>query len=120
MSTILTSDDFRQELHVLTRRVEALERRFGQNGNTAPVDMPFEVAGIMAEVRSIAQELFPGKCEFTTECDPEYPDDRYVVVNVEANGSPKEIVDRELVWDQRIRQLWPHLWDKLVLSVVPR
>jgi hypothetical protein len=118
MSTIADTNDIRLELAMLTSRLEAVEQRLAQNG-TAPT-APFDLASIMPQVSAIAQELFPGPCEFTTEFDPEYPEDRYVVVNVEATGEPKEIIDRESVWDKRIRQVWPELWDKLVLFVVPR
>jgi hypothetical protein len=117
MSTT-TIDDIRQELCALTSRVEAVESRLARNEVAEPP--PFDLASIMAEVREITQELFPGKCEFTNEYDPEYPDDRYVVVNVEATGDPKEIVDLCCEWHERIRRLWPHLWDTLRLLVVPR
>jgi hypothetical protein len=118
MSTITDTNDIRHQLTMLSSRVEALERRLGQNGSAALA--PFDLASVMPEVRAITQELFPGPCEFTHEFDPEYPEDRYVVVNVESSGEFKEILDRECCWHDRIRQLWPDLWDKLRLSVVPR
>jgi hypothetical protein len=118
MSTTTNIDDIRQELNVLTSRVEAVESRLAQNGTALP--SAFDLAGVMDEVRAVTQELFPGKCEFTSEFDPEYPDDRYVVVNVEATGEPREIVDRCCKWHERVRQLWPELWDTLRLFVVPR
>ena len=80
----------------------------------------FDLARVMNDVQKITQELFPGKCDFTNEFDPEYPDDRYVVVNVEASGEPKELVDRSCRWSERIRQLSPNLFGKLRLSIVPR
>jgi hypothetical protein len=118
MSTTTSADEFRQALALLTSRVEAVEARLAQNGADPPP--PLDLASVMTEVREITQKLFPGKCEFTSECDPEYPEDRYVVVEVEATGEPKEIIDRESVWDERIRQRWPNLWDTLRLLVVPR
>jgi hypothetical protein len=118
MSIAIGSDDIRHELHLLTGRVEALERTVGQTSGA--VSAPFDLESVRDKVREIAQELFPGPCEFTDKVDPEYPEDRYVLVRVEATGDIKEIVDREEVWDERIRELWPDLWDKLVLFVVPR
>jgi hypothetical protein len=118
MSTTTDTNDIRQELTMLTSRLEAVEQQLAQNGS-AP-SAPFDLACVMAEVREITAEIFPGKCEFTSEFDPEYPDDRYVVVNVEATGEPKEIVDRCRKWHERIRQSWPDLWDTLRLFVVPR
>ena len=118
MSTTADPNDIREELNILAGRVDAVERRLAQNGSGAAA--AFDLASIMEDVRQITQELFPGKCEFTSECDPEYPEDRYVVVSVEATGEPKEIVDRSCVWHERIRQLRPDLWDALRLFVVPR
>lgn len=85
----------------------------------SPVE-EFNLASVMDDVRRITNELFPGKCEFTNEFDPEYPQDCYVVVNVEARGEPKQIVDRSCQWSERLRQLSPNLFGKLRLSIVPR
>lgn len=103
MTSIAYPDDIRRELSVLASRVEAVERQLAGPPNGRPAG--FNLAGLMAEVREITEEIFPGKCEFTSEVDPEYPEDRYVVVNVEASGSPQEIVDRSCQWDERIRAL---------------
>lgn len=87
------------------------------------VDAPgeeFDLLSVIDDVRRITQELFPGKCEFTHECDPEYPDDRYVVVNVEAKGEPKELLDRGDEWHERIRQMPGYVFGQLCLSIVPR
>jgi hypothetical protein len=119
MATVVNIDDIRLELAVLSSRVAALERERRQNGR-AESTAPFDLASVMPEVRRIAQELFPGPYEFVDKFDPEYPDDRYVLVRVEATGDIKEIADREEVWDKRIRQMWPDLWDTLRLFVVPR
>jgi hypothetical protein len=118
MSTNTDTNDIRHQLTMLSSRVEALERRLGQNGAAAPA--PFDLASVMPEVRAITQELFPGPCEFTNEFDPEYPEDRYVVVNVEAAGDLKQIAERGCRWDERIRQLSANLFRILRLSIVPR
>jgi len=80
----------------------------------------FDFSSVIDDVRRITHELFPGKFEFTHEFDPEYPDDRYVVINVEASGEPKSLVDLSCRWSERIRQLSPDLFGKLRLSIVPR
>jgi hypothetical protein len=118
MSTTATSDGIRLELAHLSGRVSALEQRLGQNG--AGEAAPFDMASVMVDVRAITQELFPGKCEFTNEFDPEYPQDRYVVVNVEATGDLKEIAQRGVVWHERMRQLSASLFGILRLSIIPR
>jgi hypothetical protein len=80
----------------------------------------FNLSKVIDDVRKITQEIFPGKCEFTHECDPEYPEDRYVVVNVEAKGEPKELVDRSCLWDERISQLPGYVFGQLRLLIVPQ
>jgi hypothetical protein len=79
----------------------------------------FDLASVVDDVHKITQELFPGKCEFTHEFDLEYPDDRYVVVNVEASGTPKELVDRSCQWSERIRQVVPNALGNLRLMIMP-
>lgn len=107
----------REELSVLASRIEAVEARLGRNGS---MPTPFlDLTSVMADVREITRELFPGKCEFTSEFDPEYPEDRYLVVNVEASGDPKDIVARTCRWHERIRKLSANLPGNLRLSVVP-
>lgn len=118
MSTTTSADEIRQELALLTSRVEAVEARLAANGTAAPPG--FNLADVMAEVREITQGLFPGKCEFTSEFDPEYPDDRYVVVEVEASGDLKEIAERGCTWHERIRPLTAGVFGILRLSIVPR
>jgi hypothetical protein len=110
--------DIRHEVTMLASRIEAVERRLACNGAGAAA--AFDLANVMTDVRDITQQLFPGKFEFTSEFDPEYPLDRYVVVNVEATGNPHEIVDRSCRWHERIRQLSADLSDYLRLFIVPR
>jgi hypothetical protein len=118
MSVPTDTDLIRQELTVLSSRLEAVERRLGQNGSGAGATI--DLASAMADVRQITQEIFLAPCEFTSEFDPEYPEEQYVVVNVEATGDPKEIVDRSSQWHSRIRQLSADLAADLRLFVVPR
>jgi hypothetical protein len=118
MSTATSIDDVCQELKILSSRVDELERKLGQNGT--PITAPFDFALIADKVYEITQELFPGTCKFTNEVDPEHPEDRYVVVNVEATGDIKDIMDRKETWHNRVRQMWPDVWDNLTLFVVPR
>jgi hypothetical protein len=87
------------------------------------VDAPndeFDLLSVIDEVRKITQELFPGKCEFSHEFDPEYPDDRYIVVDVEAKGEPRELVDRSCEWHKRIEAAAPNSFGHLRLSIMPR
>jgi len=117
MSTTTDTDDIRRELQVLARRLEQVESQLAGNGVAIPDAA--DLGAQMSNVREITQALFPGRCEFTSEFDPEYPDDRYVVVNVEAKGEPRDIVDRTCEWHARILNLSDGLHGRLRLSVVP-
>jgi hypothetical protein len=117
MSTTTDSDEIRRELSVLAQRVDAIESRLSENG--ADVFETADLSSRMADVREVTQRLFPGKCEFTSEFDPEYPDDRYVVVNVESSGNSQDIVDRTCEWHAQVRRLTGEPQGKLRLSVVP-
>jgi hypothetical protein len=115
MSTTTESSELRRALTHLTQRLEAIEARLNGAAMPESIDLP----GRLADVSQITRELFPGKCEFTSEFDPEYPDDRYVVVSVEATGDPRNIVDRSCEWHQRVRNLSADLERRLRLAVVP-
>jgi hypothetical protein len=116
MSTTTDTAEIRSELAALSRRVAAIECRLSENGNALH---PALDSALMAKVREVTAQIFAGKCDFTDEFDPEYPDDRYVVVNVVATGDPQQIVDRTCEWHERIRSLSAELAGVLRLSVVP-
>ena len=118
MSTIANPDDIRHQVAELASRVEAVERQLAGHSNGTAEDV--DLSSIMAEVREITQEIFPGECEFTNEFDFENPEDRYVVVNVEATGDIKEIAERGCAWHDRIRQLPDYSFGVLRLSIMPR
>jgi hypothetical protein len=108
----------RTTLSTLESRVASIELQL--QGNGLQDRSSFDFARIKADVTKITQEIFPGKCEFTVECDPEYPDDTYVVVNVETSGDPKDLVARSGQWHERIGRLSDDCFDNLRLSIVPR
>jgi hypothetical protein len=73
------------------------------------------------KIISLSQELFPGPVTIETEFDPEFPDDGWHAVEVEAHGEFREILDRELSWHDRIWELLGK--DKGMqfrLSVIPK
>jgi hypothetical protein len=94
-----------QRLELLERRVQTLEERLDLNLATAaaPVDLP----NLMADVVQITQELFPGEVSARVMSDPEYPQDRFTVIEAQASGPPEEVVDRQLEWHWRILRLSP-------------
>ena len=73
----------------------------------------------MCGVQQITEELFPCPFSFGEEFDPEYPDDTYVVIDVEATGDMRDVIRRQREWHERIRALSPELSGKLRLSISP-
>ena len=105
-------------LESLAQRVDALEQRMatGVRSGSSTADL----SALMSDVRSITEELFPGPFSYDDEFDPEYPEDTYVVINVESTGDMREVIRRECKWHERIRALAPDLFGKLRLSISPR
>ena len=67
---------------------------------------------------AITTDLFSGEPTVLTECDPESPEDWYVVFRVRASGDAGDILDRECLWHQRIAELGDSFIGKLRLSIV--
>ena len=110
--------DLRQGLVLLQHRVAALEKRLAAEVH-AGLSMS-SVTALIPDVKRITQELFPGPFSWGDESDPEYPDDTYVVVNVESTGDMQDVVRRRRQWHERIRALSGDLFGKLRLSIIPR
>jgi len=105
-------------LESLAQRVDALEHRLADGVRLGP-----STSGLspwMSEVKQITEELFPGPFSCNDEFDPEYPDDTYVVINVESTREIREVVRRQCEWHDRIRALSPGLFGKVRLSISPR
>lgn len=110
-------EDLRQGLVLLQNRVDALEKRLAAEGR--PGLSMSSLSALMPDVKRITQELFAGPFSWDAESDPEYPDDTYVVVNVESTGDMQDIVRRRCQWHARIRALSADLFGALRLSIVP-
>ncbi len=105
-------------LESLARRVDALEQRLGVGVRLGPSTS--SLSALMSDVQHITEELFPGPFSCNDECDPEFPDDTYVVINVESSGDIREVVRRRCEWHERIRALSPDLFGRLRLAISPR
>lgn len=116
MSATSELNAIREELNGLAIRVHEVEVRLGYNGSPPLLTLD---ASVMTDVRRITQDIFPGKFELVSEQDPEYPDDRYLVVEVEATGKASEIVERSHEWHSRIRHLSRDLAQNLRLFIDP-
>jgi hypothetical protein len=73
----------------------------------APIDAKnafFDLTTLFAQIVDITQELFPGEVSAFVLDDPEYPQDRYMVI--EAQTRPAEnVVERRLEWHRRVSRL---------------
>jgi hypothetical protein len=49
--------------------------------------------------------LFPGPVRMETEIDPDFPEDRRFIVEVQAEGEFRDILNRELKWHDKLWEL---------------
>ena len=76
---------------------------------------------LQSKIIALSQELFPGPVSIQTEFDPEFPDDQWHAVEVEAYGEFREILDRELLWHDKVWELLgKDIGLQFRLSVVPK
>jgi uncharacterized protein YfiM (DUF2279 family) len=65
---------------------------------------------LRSKIVAMTNELFPGPVRFEIEYDPEFPDEKWHVVEVEAHGEFRDILGRELRWHDKV-------WDLLGKSM---
>jgi hypothetical protein len=87
------------------RRVQALEERLEPNRSDR--EMPADVSRLLADVVRVTQELFPGQVSVHVMTDPEYPQDRFTVIEAQASGNVVDVVDRRAEWHRRVARLSP-------------
>jgi len=96
-----------------------------QKTDTLPQDV-VDLAGELGigeriyAVMDVTREMFPGPVSAETGYDPSWPDDRWITFNVEATGTFKEIIDRELEWHRRVAPLISPRLDAVGLLTMPR
>jgi hypothetical protein len=61
----------------------------------------------MADVVRVTQELFPGRVSVQVVTDPEYPQDRFTVIEAQTRGNVVDVVDRRAEWHRRVAGLSP-------------
>ena len=89
----------------LEGRVQALEERLEPNRSDR--EMPADVSSLLADVTRVTQELFPGYVSVHVMSDPEYPQDRFTVIEAQASGNVLDVVDRRAEWHRRVARLSP-------------
>jgi hypothetical protein len=90
---------------LLERRVQALEELL--EPSRPSFEMPADLSTLMAEVMRVTQELFPGHVTVQVMTDPEYPQDRFTVIEAQASGDIADVVDRRAEWHRRVARLSP-------------
>lgn len=119
MASVLnpTATDTASQLATLELRVKALEMRLEKTDT--PSSNCFDIAPILPELMNITQEIFPGEARVNLESDPEFPEETYFVVDVQASGTSEEILNRRGKWHERVRQVSPDCFGNVRLSITP-
>jgi hypothetical protein len=73
----------------------------------------------LTTVIHIAQEMFGVEPVFEVLADPEEPDCAFVLFTVTANGTPEQLVERQLEWHQKLRPLFKQPFDVPRLRIIP-
>jgi hypothetical protein len=73
-------------------------------------------AAVPPEVIKVSADLFPGSLDARWESDPELPNQLFLVVTVQANGQPRELVQRRREWHRRVSQSLPDANIRLCLT----
>jgi len=60
---------------------------------------------LRSKIVAMTYKLFPGPIRIETDIDPEFPEDKRFVVEVEARGEFREIIERELRWHDKLWEL---------------
>jgi hypothetical protein len=90
---------------LLERRVQALEERLETNRPAS--ELAADLSSLMADVVHVTKELFPGHVSVQVMTDPEYPQDRFTVIEAQASGQVVDVVDRRAEWHRRVLGLSP-------------
>jgi hypothetical protein len=73
---------------------------------------------ILSRLVRITTSLFGKEVKVVEDCDPEFPDDRYVVFAVDSDMEPADLLRAEQAWVREVRAIAPN-WDSVRLSIRP-
>jgi hypothetical protein len=104
VSNAESATPLQRSVDLLEERVQAIENRLDP---VAAVGTPSDLSGLMADVVRITQELFPGAVSLDVIDDPEYPQDRFTVIEAQASGPVEDVVQRQAEWHRRVLRLSP-------------
>ena len=95
-----------RDIDLLRRRVDDLEARSISPLAALNAAREAIVKKSLDEVLRVTREMFGNA---TTEWleDPDMPDARYLIVNVLADGTPQQLVQRSIEWHRRVAEYDP-------------
>ena len=73
----------------------------------------------ITEVVAITQHLFDCAPVFEVLSDPEDPESKFVVVTVECQGEPSELLAKRIEWHSRMRSVSAERFGNLRLTIIP-
>ena len=73
---------------------------------------------IISKLVAVTGELFGGNVSIEEDHDPDFSDERYLVIAAETSLDPKSIVRAELAWIEILTSLAPN-WHSVRLSIRP-
>lgn len=83
------------------------------------IDRQDSLDSSLDEVIEMTREFFSGPISTEVMFDPEFPSDRWTVIDVEASGSSKELVELSCQWHERLARQFPELVSYIRLSIYP-
>lgn len=76
--------------------------------------------GSLAEILQVTKDIFGGLVEVENGFDPDFPDEQWLVIIVENEGTTREILDREMDWHQRVLKVNPDYTSHVRLCIFPK
>ena len=110
----------------LERQVESLkltvESLVGRQASLAASELqtPDDAPRTLTEVVQLTEQLFPGAVSVELLTDPESPAETFIVLNVEAHGDAKELIERQCQWHERVAALASAAASSYRLSIDPQ
>ena len=74
----------------------------------------------IADVVAVTQEIFDCTPALEVMRDSEDPDYSFVVLTVDCQGEPSELLEKRLAWHSRIRSIPAGDFGNLRLSIIPQ
>jgi hypothetical protein len=91
----------------------------GASAESAGADSERRAFDALGKVIAVTEEIFGVPVVVESDCDPEYPTEKYVRFCVEVADEIPAILAKELEWARRMATIEPK-WDAFRLSIKPK